>query len=137
MRLHTSALVVLVAVGGCVSQAQTSPEYGSDYAGLSSGPGDQTYDDSSWGGPPGGAIDPGYGYGDPNLAQSPSEQSADPAAGYYGGAMYGGQAYGDAWADPTALAAAPDATAEVTDGEIEMTLDAYGQWVEDADYGRV
>lgn len=144
--LHTRAFLAIAFVGGCVSNAQTTPEYGDygdNYAGLSTGPGDE-YGPSSWNGPPGGSMDPGYGYEDPSLAQSPSAQSADPM---YGGAMYGGQAYGGAWVDPTAPTgeagepvengAWAGATAEVTDAEIDMTLDAYGEWVEDADYGRV
>ena len=147
MRLCTSSvLAALVLASGCVSQAQTSPDYAdtsTETAGLSTGPGDDSYVEPTWSGPPGGAIDPGYGYEDP--ARSPSAQGADPAfdpsGTAYGGAMYGGQAYGDPWADPSATGGAPaewaGATSDVTDGEIEMTLDAYGEWVEDVDYGRV
>ncbi|MGE0401728.1 MAG: DUF6600 domain-containing protein, partial [Kofleriaceae bacterium] len=127
MRLvHTSALVAIALVG-CVSQADTTPEYGGEYAGVSTGPGGEY--ESSWVGPPGGAMDPGYGYEDPNLAADPNAEYAgvdesqldgatDPAAGTDAGAWAG-------------------STAEVTDAEIDMTLDAYGEWVEDPDYGRV
>jgi hypothetical protein len=139
--LHSSALVAIAFAGGCVSQTDAQPEYGGDYAGTSSGPSYESSDGYGWSGPPGGAIDPGFGYGDPSLAGSPSAQSADPGTGYYGGAMYGGQTYGDAYADPNATGGDPavwaGATAEVTDAEIDMTLEAYGEWVEDGDYGRV
>ncbi|MFN0246726.1 MAG: DUF6600 domain-containing protein [Kofleriaceae bacterium] len=141
---HSSALVAIAFAGGCVSQTDATPEYGGDYAGISSGPSYESSDGYGWSGPPGGAIDPGFGYDDPSLAGSPSAQGADPSmygGAMYGGAMYGGQTYGDAWADPNASGGEPavwaGATAEVTDAEIDVTLEAYGEWVEDVDYGRV
>jgi hypothetical protein len=68
-------------------------------------------------GPPGGGMDPGYGY----------TQSGYESQGYEVG-------FDATLTDPQAEA---DATAQVTDTEIDTTLQPYGEWIEDGDYGRV
>ena len=104
-------------------------------------------------GPPGGEMDPyggqpqpapapqpaqaeygGVNYGDVNAGYDPSAQVADPSAQ---------QAYVDP-NDPNAQAAVdpnaaqdPNATGPVTDAQIDATLDGYGSWESDADYGQV
>ncbi|HTR54778.1 MAG TPA: DUF6600 domain-containing protein [Kofleriaceae bacterium] len=106
-------------------------------------------------GPPGGAMDPAYQQGgyapqgyaqapqydpnaaypqsDPNLAdpnQDPNPQYADPGAA--------GEDPEAQPIDPNASEYTdPSATAPVTDADIDGTLDAYGTWEEDPDYGRV
>jgi hypothetical protein len=59
-------------------------------------------------GPPGGQIDADYAYTGP--------------AGEFGGDGYG---------------APSDSMATVTDAEIDTTLNGYGYWVEDQEYGRI
>lgn len=102
--IRFASLVVIVAAGGCVVGGAPPPAYPQQLA---------------WTGPPGGAIDQGYGYqyaeGDGSYEDSSAQDaqpSADPADPSY--------AFGD-----------------VTDVEIDATLDASGEWVEDEDYGRV
>jgi hypothetical protein len=65
-------------------------------------------------GPPGGEIDEGYAYNGPSAEVSVEGSVGDP--------------YGEV---------AVDATATVTDAEINTTLEGYGYWVEDPEYGRI
>jgi hypothetical protein len=118
-------------------------------------------------GPPGGAIDPGYGYpgqegdleGQAQAPQAPGMPGypAGYPSGYPGGAAPDSVPPGveNAAADVTIGAAggvavegqvpAPSADpadpgyvmGSVTDQEIDTTLAPYGQWVEDEEYGRV
>jgi hypothetical protein len=79
-------------------------------------------------GPPGGDVDPGYGYG--GYGAQNQEMPGDP------------QGYGDAAAPATEDGSQvemtdPQAVATVTDVEIDATLDGYGEWVDDEEYGRV
>ena len=80
-------------------------------------------------GPPGGGMDPGYGYeqsGYQNQADPQGYQSGDPSA-----------------ADPAAAGTSIDfqvdgsETAQVDDTEIDTTLQPYGEWITDDGYGRV
>ncbi len=101
------SLVVLAAASGCAVGNPPPPAYPQQMA---------------WTGPPGGAIDEGYGY------QSPE-----------GGGSYEGSYPPDAdSAEPSADPADPNyAFGDVSDVEIEATLEASGEWIEDEDYGRV
>lgn len=95
-------------------------------------------------GPPGGGMDPAYGYQQPAAAgyAQPANTDEDPQ-GYPEGYPDGTYAYsgvadpdpGQADVDPNAQPG--DAEAPVTDDEIDSTLAAYGEWVEDPVYGRV
>ncbi|HSD91261.1 MAG TPA: DUF6600 domain-containing protein [Kofleriaceae bacterium] len=73
-------------------------------------------------GPPGGEIDPGW------QAQSYSGGDPDGSAGYVASAEVA------ASADPSAPGYV---MGEVTDAEIDTTLDGYGEWVEVDGYGEV
>lgn len=106
--IRFASLVVLAAASGCAVGNAPPPAYPQQMA---------------WTGPPGGAIDEGYGYqydeGDgsyegsyPPDGDDPTQPSADPADPNY--------AFGD-----------------VSDVEIDATLEASGEWIEDEDYGRV
>jgi hypothetical protein len=93
-------------------------------------------------GPPGGGMDPSYQQYEAQWQQPaqqqqyqqvPQQQGYDPASA-------------DPSADPNAAPAEdpsaqqysdPAATAPVDDSEINQTLDGYGSWEEDPDYGRV
>ncbi len=110
--IRFASLVAVLAANGCSVGTTPQPAYPQRMA---------------WTGPPGGAIDQGYGYelpaggdgsyegsyppdaDDPNAAVQPSADPSDP-----------GYALGD-----------------VTDTEIDMTLEASGEWIEDPEYGRV
>src|SRR5258706_4766783 len=130
-------LGVLIAAAGCVATdpsqntfpQQSQPMYG----------------------PPGGAMDPGYGYPQPQY-QQPYDPQVN--AGYP-------QGYQDGYAAPSTEAQAADATAQgidtngqmpepsenpqdpgydmgtVTDAEIDSTLQPYGAWEDTEDYGQV
>lgn len=105
------SLVVLAAAGGCTVGSTPPPAYPQQMA---------------WTGPPGGAIDPGYGYayeeGGGSYEGSYPPDGDDPAAAN----------------EPSADPVDPNyAFGNVTDVEIETTLEASGEWVEDEDYGRV
>lgn len=82
---------------------------------------DQTYGQSTMpepvqvSGPPGGAMDPGYGY---QQTQDPGSYGMDPNA-------------------TTEPSQDPQAMAAVSDTEIDTTLDGYGEWVDGGDYGQV
>ncbi len=90
-------------------------------------------------GPPGGGMD------QPTYAQyesdsQPSESQAPPQA--YGDPGYAPEQSADAAApvepEPSADPQDPGYTmGPVTDGEIDSTLNNYGDWVQDPDYGRV
>ena len=103
-------LVVSTTLAGCYSAAEPAePQY--SYGGYG--------DSQVQQGPPGGQMDPGYGYEDPNgyAADAPAEA-----------------------AEPTADVAPADdqlATGSVTDSEIDATLAPHGTWVEEEGYGRV
>lgn len=110
-------------------------------------------------GPPGGAIDPGYGYRQDayaagesptafEVAPSEAPEAAPPeavpdavAAAPDQAAPAQGPAPEDDDPDVAEAAPAPegpaDPTAGVTDVEIDATLDGYGQWIETDDYGPV
>lgn len=125
------ALLPLVVAAGCYSDT----------------PSQSTLPQSRYvSGPPGGAIDPGPG-GDQDAdvpayeadeaptaadAPAPSEMPSTEAPVSAAPAP-----------DPADPALAPppeapsDAIASVTDGEIDATLDGYGQWIETDDYGQV
>jgi hypothetical protein len=114
-----AALVILVGAGACYEaqpqQASTFPEH------------------AAWQGPPGGAIDPGWGYEDPQQPGYP--------AGYADGSYPQG-ASSDATTEqipePSGDPEDPGyVMGDVTDGEIDATLAPYGAWVEDEEYGRV
>jgi hypothetical protein len=103
------ALVVILAASGCAVDGPPPPAYPQQMA---------------WTGPPGGAIDEGYGYteGDGSYEGSYPPDGDDPSAG----------------SEPSADPADPNyAFGDVTDVEIDATLEASGEWVDDEDYGRV
>ena len=88
-------------------------------------------------GPPGGGMDPSYQEYQAQW-QNPPQQYQQPA--------YDPNAQDPGVQDPNAVAAQdpsaqqysdPAATAPVNDDEINQTLDGYGSWEEDPDYGRV
>jgi hypothetical protein len=96
-------------------------------------------------GPPGGGMDPQSGYTAPAYDQyaQPAQYNEEP------GVDPNAQATVDpndpneqpAYVDPNDPNAQqytdPSATGPVTDGEIDTTLDSYGSWEQDPDYGRV
>jgi len=110
-------------------------------------------------GPPGGGMDPGYGYAQPGYGYP--QQQPQPVA--YNGPDQPGypQGYGPGYPDgtqPSTEDQAADATAngdaqnvepsadpndagydmgQVDDTEIDATLDGYGSWQDTDDYGRV
>jgi len=97
-------------------------------------------------GPPGGYVDPGYGY--PQQAPQQAPEAADQPGypqGYQGGDAPSteGQAatdtaYGAAEPEPSATPDQPGYDmGDVTDPEIDATLDGYGSWQENDDYGRI
>jgi hypothetical protein len=118
-------------------------------------------------GPPGGAIDPGYGYnqdadeaanvaGEPpaiavvddaptpsqmapsEIAPGPVAAAPDPAAPAVDAAPEDDdQDVAEATPGSEGPADPADPTAGVTDVEIDTTLDGYGQWIETDDYGQV
>src|SRR5262245_55996775 len=113
--IRFASLAALVVAGGCSTSSQTAVAY------------PQQPPQIAWSGPPGGAMDPGYGYELPGEADGSYESSYPPA--------------GD---DPNAAvepSSNPDdpgyVMGDVTDVEIDATLEASGEWVEDEDYGRV
>ncbi len=141
-RIPSVGLVALLGTGACysyVEQPSMLPQW--DPAFVS--------------GPPGGAMDPGYGYRDP-IYTDPAAQGAegaaqpiDPAGSAPGSELGAAEAPGEA-----PEAGAPEASGEVpepstdpadpgyaigsvTDAEIDATLSPYGQWVETEEYGRV
>jgi hypothetical protein len=86
-------------------------------------------------GPPGGAVDPGYAYDQPNV-QDPALPGypAGYPEGYPAGSEDGQPA------DPYAAEASGgggDEMGNVTDAQIDATLAPYGQWSESEEYGRV
>ncbi|MEO8845705.1 MAG: DUF6600 domain-containing protein, partial [Kofleriaceae bacterium] len=109
-------------------------------------------------GPPGGQIDPGYGYQPPQQQQDPVTYNADQPGypqGYQQGYPDGSEAQpaegyapnGPDSVDQTTPAPSLEPSADpndpgydmgqVNDDEIDATLDGYGQWEESEDYGRV
>ncbi|HEU0036677.1 MAG TPA: DUF6600 domain-containing protein [Kofleriaceae bacterium] len=97
-------------------------------------------------GPPGGNADPGYGYEAPGQPGYPAGYEPGASAGYPDGyppgTEYGVQddqaaAPAPATEDPYGASADVQPTAPVTDVEIDTTLQPYGEWVEDPEYGRV
>jgi hypothetical protein len=130
----------LLVVAGCYSsspQFATTPEP-VQVAGPPGGAMDPAYQQGGYAQTPGG-YDPNYGapgqVGDPNAAPAdPNEdqnpQYADPGAD---GEDPEAQPIDPNSGDYTD----PSATAPVTDEDIDGTLDAYGSWEQDPDYGRV
>ncbi len=105
------ALAVLAATG-CSAGSTPPPAYPQQMA---------------WTGPPGGAIDQGYGY----------EVSAE-GDGSYEGSYPPGADDPNVELEPSADPADPGyALGDVTEAEIDVTLEASGEWIEDPDYGRV
>jgi hypothetical protein len=86
-------------------------------------------------------MDPGYGY--PQQYQVPQQdpQYADPNAGYVDPNAQAPQTAPTDPNDPYAQAPAEDdsnyGTEPVTDAQIDSTLDGYGSWIDDEDYGRI
>ncbi len=111
--IRFASLVTVLAATGCSVGTTPQPAYPQQMAPMA--------------GPPGGAIDPGYGYPTPAETHQSYEGSYPPGAD-----------------DPDA-AAVPSADpqdqnyalGDVTDAEIDLTLEASGEWIEDPDYGRV
>ena len=111
MRLASIAALCAATIG-CTVGESTRPAY----PGPSAEP--------SWyaSGPPGGAIDPGWGYaeGEGSYEGSYPPSGDDPAG------------YGQPSADP----ADPNyALGELTEAEMQAALEPYGEWVEDPVYG--
>ncbi|CAN5802635.1 hypothetical protein BH11MYX3_BH11MYX3_15330 [soil metagenome] len=105
-------ILAVLAASGCSVGSTPPPAYPQQMA---------------WTGPPGGAIDQGYGY------ELPAEGD-----GSYEGSYPPGADDPDAQVEPSADPADPGyALGDVTDAEIDVTLEASGEWVEDPDYGRV
>ncbi len=137
LRLGLGALVVAFAAAGCtpIDPAQnTFP---------------QQPEPTQVSGPPGGQMDPGYGYPAPQQpAYDGAYQPGYPqgyAPGYPDGttpstedqaaeATAEGGAYAEPSEDPSA---AGYDLGQVTDPEIDATLDGYGQWQDTDAYGRV
>jgi hypothetical protein len=94
-------------------------------------------------GPPGGSMDPQYGYPQPGSQQPAQDQGYQ--QGYPDG--YGPSTEDQAAQDTAQSAPIPEPSADpndpgydmgqVNDSEIDATLDGYGQWEENDDYGRV
>jgi len=83
------------------------------------------------GGPPGGAVDPGYAYDEPT-AQDPDQP------GYPAGYPQGYPADTEAGAPAgDAGGGGGEAMGNVTDAQIDATLAPYGDWVQSEEYGRV
>jgi len=144
------ALLPLVTAAGCYSDASTQSTLPSTQL-----------QPQHVSGPPGGGMDPGYGYdpsagnpryqpaGPPLAANTPAPSEmapeeagpgpAIPAPGPADSAL--GPAPDDVDQDVAEAPPAPDApadpTAGVTDTEIDTTLSGYGQWVDTDDYGQV
>ena len=77
-------------------------------------------------GPPGGAIDPGYGYEVTNENGYPSGTPKDSSDVL------------DPGTEPPTDPQSPEyVTGSVTDSEIDQTLTPYGDWVETEEYGRI
>ncbi len=127
-------LTLLVTAGACYQE--------SAYA-----QGAPTADPQTMQGPPGGGMDPQYGYPEQGY-QVPQDPNAQP--GYYDGnaAQPGVDPYAqqqpvdpsavDPNADPNAAGYDPNyGTEPVTDATIDSTLDGYGTWQDDDDYGRI
>jgi len=108
-------------------------------------------------GPPGGQIDPGYGYQQPAQQQPIAYNGDQPGypQGYQDGYAPASEAQpaedyapdGPSSVDPLTPAPSLEPSADpndpgydmgqVNDDEISSTLDGYGQWEESEDYGRV
>jgi hypothetical protein len=92
-------------------------------------------------GAPGGNADPGYGYQDPQQNQDPGDVQ-DPNQQSYPNDVEMMQSVDPAPADPY-LEPSTDPNnsgyvmGNVTDSEIDSTLAPYGEWTNDAEYGRV
>jgi hypothetical protein len=110
MRTLMICLVASTTLGACYRDYEpTEPQY--SYGGYG--------DSNVVQGPPGGQMDPGYGYEDPNgyAADAPADGTE---------ASENAVPTGD-----------QTVTGTVTDSEIDTTLAPHGTWVEEAGYGRV
>ena len=111
--MRLASLAVLAIATGCSVGNSAGPAYPTP-AGPAADP--------SWVGPPGGAIDPGYGYTE--------------AEGSYEGSYPPAEDDPTAYTQPSGDPAAPNyALGDLTDAEMEATLQPYGEWVEDPEYG--
>jgi len=90
-------------------------------------------------GPPGGEIDPGYGYiAEGGVTGDTVGEQVVPGACPDGMYLTEDPAYLEGGASGVpGCARVADATAAVSDGEIAATLDGYGVWIDDPEYGRV
>jgi hypothetical protein len=127
--MRTSGFVGLLAVlatTGCYreySQESTMPAYAPQPTTVS--------------GPPGGEMDPGYGYEAPGQPGYPAGYPGGYPGGYPPGTEYGATAEAPA-AEPSADPQAPGyVMGTVTDGEIDQALQGHGEWVVTEEYGRV
>ncbi len=91
-----------------------------------------------WYGPPGGGMDPQAQPQDPSAQQGYADPN-DPYAqqGYVDPNAQAAPVDPNQQVDPNAQAPQDDAMADVTDSQIDSTLDGYGTWEPDADYGQV
>src|ERR1700688_3632312 len=116
---HLIGLIALVTASACYQPDRyaqsTLPEPGAEPVPVA--------------GPPGGGMDQGYGY--PQQAYQP-QGSQEAPQGYPEDPQQ--QPGMDPNADPNA---AGEPTGDVNDVEIDATLDGYGQWEDNDDYGRV
>ena len=132
MNVKTFAgLVALASAAGCYREV-SSPAQPVSY-------GWSTPEPTTVAGPPGGGADPGYNDQSPDQPGYPQGYPD----GYPGGSIppgagteYGQQAPDAPDATPTPYDD-PGATGSVNDSEIDSTLNGYGEWVEDDDYGRI
>lgn len=138
--LHAPALLAAALLAGCYQeyQAQTTPapQFQPQPVYVQ--------------GPPGGQMDEQMAYAGPGGEFSGGAGDAAPGDGV-GGAVVAGGAVGvgaggevsvegaiDGGPAPSADPQAPGyVMGTVTDAEINTTLDGYGYWVEDAEYGRI
>ncbi|MGN6104817.1 MAG: DUF6600 domain-containing protein, partial [Kofleriaceae bacterium] len=124
----------------------------------------QAYEPEVVAGPPGGGMDPGYGYPDPSAGGYAEVATNTVSPGYPSGYAPGyPSGYPDGYPDGSApdsvpvgvesssgaviggvdaVGGAPGAsigmyTGAVNDAEIDATLAPHGEWVEDDEYGRV
>src|ERR1700733_12573363 len=119
---HLISLVALVSVSAC---------YQPDRFANSTLP-EPAPEPVQMGGPPGGAMDPPPGY---------AQQGYQPQGSQEGPQVYAEepqQAQMDPNGDPNAQAPGMgEGTGDVNDVEIDATLDGYGQWEDNDDYGKV
>ncbi len=140
---HNGRMSTLPSVVGALAVVFTAGCYTTDASyGGSTMPAQPAMQPQQYYGPPGGQMDPSYGYQDPNQPGYPqgypdgtyADPSAAPGADGAPGYADPNQTATDPNADP---GGDPSLMGSVTDAEIDATLQPYGNWVEDPDYGRV